>query len=240
MRHFGLLGKKLGHSFSKDYFDKKWQSENIHDCRYELYEVDSLQALSGLLNSDIEGLNVTIPYKHQIIPLLDELTPLAVEIQSVNCIKKLHGKWIGHNTDSTAFFESLKQFLPPDFHEMALILGTGGSSKAVQWALKKMNIPFDLASESGKGIPYPLLLSKWNKNWKLIVNTTPLGMWPKTDDKPSIPYSLLNKDNYLYDLVYNPENTLFLKSGAELGSKIKNGLEMLHLQADKSWQFWNE
>ena len=242
MRLFGLIGNKLKHSFSKTYFEKKWLSENILDCHYDLFELNSIEEVVNILNShsNLIGLNVTIPYKNQIIPYLNELSPLASEIQSVNCIKKIDEKWFGHNTDAPAFLESLQHILPSDFNAKALILGTGGSSKAAQWALKCLGISFDLASTSGKEITYEELEFSWNPDWKLIINTTPLGMWPNIEDKPLIPYQFINESNYLYDLIYNPEKTLFLKLGSEQGSRIKNGLEMLHLQANKSWQFWND
>ncbi len=242
MRHFGLTGKKLQHSFSKSYFEKKWKSEQISDCSYQLFELDSIEDILELLysNSGLIGLNVTIPYKTQIIHYLDELSSMANEIQSVNCIKKVDGKWIGHNTDALAFLISLKNLLPNGFSSRVLVLGTGGASKSVQWVLNQMNLRFDLASSSGKGIPYPELHFNWNPDWKLIINTSPIGMSPEQDAKPNIPYQYIDDSYYLYDLIYNPEKTLFLKLGAELGSSIKNGLEMLHLQADESWRFWNE
>jgi shikimate dehydrogenase len=242
MRHFGLIGKKLGHSFSKDYFEKKWQSGNIIDCIYKNYELESLDELQEILQIDMNlvGLNVTNPYKIQIIPYLDELTSIAMETQSVNCIKKVNEKWIGHNTDAPAFLNSLGNFLPTGFAAEVLILGSGGASHSIQWATKQQGLKYDIASTSGKGITYPELHFNWNPDWKLIINTTPLGTWPETNDLPDIPYQYIDDSYYLYDLIYNPEKTLFLKRGAEQGSAIKNGLEMLHLQADKSWLFWNE
>jgi shikimate dehydrogenase len=242
MRQFGLIGKKLNHSFSKSYFEQKWKAEEINDCSYQLYELDNIDGVTEFLNrnSDLIGLNVTIPFKNQIIPHLDRLTPIAKEIQSVNCIKRKQGTWIGHNTDASAFYQTLQSFIPQEYHAKALILGTGGVSKSVQWALKIMNIKFDLASSTGKGLSYAELHFNWNADWKLIINTSPVGMWPATDLMPDIPYKKLDQSFYLYDLIYNPEKTLFLKLGAEQGSSIKNGLEMLHLQADESWKFWNE
>lgn len=242
MKQFGLIGKNLVHSFSKKYFEQKWQSLNKTDCEYHLFDINSIEEIADIFNlyPDLEGFNVTIPYKTKIIAFLDELTPLANETQSVNCIKKISGKWIGHNTDALAFQVTLKLFLPMEFNANALILGTGGSSKSVQWALNSTGISFDMASSSEKGIPYEELEIKWNPDWKLIINTSPIGMWPLIIDKPKIPYQFLDQSCYLYDLIYNPEKTLFLTLGNQQGSKIKNGLEMLHLQADKSWQFWNE
>lgn len=241
IKNFALIGKKLGHSFSKSYFENKWRVEHIDDCQYHSIELDRIEKIKELfLSEEFQGLNVTIPYKTQIIPYLDSLSSEAREIQSVNCIKLNNGKWIGHNTDALAFITTLKGYLPASFNGKALILGSGGSSKAVQWALKSLNITFEVASTSGNGIPYPDLHANWNPNFKLIINTSPLGMWPSLNDKPNIPYQYLDNSYYLYDLIYNPEKTLFLNLGDQQGSKIKNGLEMLYLQADYSWQFWNE
>ncbi len=242
MRQFGLIGKKLTHSFSKSYFEQKWEDEKIKDCCYQLFELDSIERVSELINADseIQGLNVTIPFKSQIIPHLDELTQIAEEIQSVNCIKRRDGIWIGHNTDAAAFLQTLQKWLPQGFKSKGLVLGTGGVSKTVQWALKKLKINYDLASSSGNGFNYAELHFNWNPDWKLIINTSPLGMWPDIGTCPDIPYEYLDESYYLYDLIYNPEKTLFLKLGAQKGSCIKNGLEMLHLQADESWKFWNE
>jgi shikimate dehydrogenase len=237
-----LIGRHLGHSFSKNYFEEKWRTAQITNCSYELIEIPFIQHIREILDSenDYSGLNITIPYKEQIIPFLEGFTAIAEQTGSVNCLKKINGKWTGHNTDAEAFEVSLLHFLPDNFDGECLILGTGGASRSVQYILKKRRLDFTLVSTSGKGWNYDSLKTNWNKNWKLIINTTPLGMYPLTSSKPSLPYELINENNYLYDLIYNPEKTLFLNLGALQGAQIKNGLEMLHLQADKSWQFWNE
>lgn len=242
MRRFGLIGKTLGHSFSKSYFEAFWKEEGIWDCRYELLELDDLSAVDQLLKGPplFAGLNVTIPYKMEIISHLDRLTPGSRNVGSVNCMRNVNGIWEGHNTDGPAFRESLVHWLPKAFKGSALILGTGGSSRAVQWALRSLEIPFSLASGSGRGIPYGQLDEQWDPEWRLIVQTTPMGMWPEIERHPAFPFFRLDESFYLFDLIYNPENTLFLTLGARQGAHTKNGLEMLRLQADLSWRFWNE
>ena len=242
MPHYGLLGKSLQHSFSKSYFENKWKQEGLIENKYNLYELNTSSDLKSFLarNVQLTGLNVTVPYKSAVIPFLDQLTPDAQTIGAVNCIKHHEGCWIGHNTDSSAFLSSLGHFLPQGFAAKALVCGTGGASKAVQHALKCLKIDFQLVSSTGNGIYYAELEQKWDPGWKLIINTTPLGMYPDMDSKPEIPYQKLDSSFLLYDLVYNPEKSLFLRLGANQGARVKNGLEMLHLQADLSWQFWNQ
>jgi shikimate dehydrogenase len=242
MTQFGLLGKSLQHSFSKTYFEKKWNDEKITGNEYELLEIPNDQALKHFLNTNKEfkGLNVTIPYKVSILETLNALSTAAKEIKAVNCILRSDTGWIGHNTDAEAFSLSLLRFIPADFKSKALIMGTGGASRAVQFTLNQLGIEYDLASHSGKGISYTELHQLWNPDWKLIVNATPLGMFPSIQTCPEIPYHELDESFYLMDLVYNPEKTLFLALGAKRACPIKNGLEMLHLQADLSWEFWNQ
>ncbi|MGB4969628.1 MAG: shikimate dehydrogenase [Saprospiraceae bacterium] len=242
MRQFGLIGKNLSHSFSQDYFTKKWKNTGIIDCQYQLLEIESISDFIALKSQlpAFQGFNVTIPYKIQIIPYLDMLTQVAKDIQAVNCIKFWQGKWIGHNTDGEAFLQSLIHYIPENFEEKALILGSGGASLAVQWALKQVNIPFDIASSSGNGIYYADLDRIWDSKWKLIINCSPVGMFPQLHKTPKIPYQRIDKTFYIYDLIYNPEKTLFLNLGMDKGSNIKNGLEMLKLQAENSWFFWND
>ncbi len=242
MPKFGLIGKKLEHSFSKSYFENKWLTEGISDCAYELIELNTISEVGQLLNSTSRylGFNVTIPYKEAILSYLDDLDPIVPEIGAVNCIKKQMGRWIGYNTDAPAFRKSLLNYLDAGFNGKALVLGNGGASKSVQWVLKNVKISFDIASQSRRGISYPDLMENWNFDWKLIINTTPLGMWPNTELCPEIPYEKLDPQSLLYDLNYNPEKSLFLTLGARQGSRIKNGMEMLNLQADYSWQYWNE
>ncbi|MBK6861748.1 MAG: shikimate dehydrogenase [Saprospiraceae bacterium] len=242
MPHYGLLGKSLQHSFSKSYFENKWKQQGLIENKYNLYELNTSSDLQSFLerNKQLDGLNVTVPYKSAVIPFLDQLTPEAQTIGAVNCIKNHEGGWIGHNTDSLAFMNSLASWLPPGFNALALVCGTGGASKAVQQALNCLKIGFSCVSSSGKGISYGHLQELWDPDWKLIINTTPLGMYPDLDSKPEIPYQKLDSSFLLYDLVYNPEKSLFLRLGANQGARVKNGLEMLHLQADLSWQFWNQ
>jgi len=175
MPHFGLLGKSLQHSFSKSYFEEKWLLEGLSNYEYRLFEWDPGKDLKAFFesNSQLQGLNVTVPYKSMVIPYLDELTPEAKRIGAVNCIKHGQDRWIGHNTDSLAFMNSLVSWLPPDFDSLALVCGTGGASKAVQHALNRLEIGFSCVSSSGNGISYDHLQELWDPDWKLIINTTP-------------------------------------------------------------------
>jgi shikimate dehydrogenase len=233
---FGLIGGTVSHSFSKSYFDEKFFREGLRDYRYELFPLGNITEIEALLKDTkgLTGLNVTIPYKEQIMKYLDEVDGFA---------KKIGAVLKGFNTDSDAFFETIEKWLPKDKTFNALILGTGGSSKAVQEALKKLKIEYKLVSrEAKKGlITYtdlekdPSIIS----NTKLIINTTPLGMSPKTEAMPPINYELIGNEHYVYDLIYNPARTLFLQKSEMRGAVIKNGLEMLHVQAEKSWTIWN-
>lgn len=238
---FGLIGKTLAHSFSKNYFEKKFEQAELN-YSYKNFELETIDLFPSLIsNETINGLNVTIPYKESIIPFLDELTNEAKEIGAVNCIQFKNSKLIGHNTDFYGFKQSIKPFLEPQ-HERALILGTGGSSKAVAFALKSVGVEvYFVTSSQKKGSNY-FFYNELNefifKAFKLIVNTTPLGMYPATDKCPDIPYDFLGKDHLCYDLIYNPEETLFLKNSSRKGAVIMNGLSMLRLQAEKSWDIW--
>ncbi|HYG19194.1 MAG TPA: shikimate dehydrogenase [Ohtaekwangia sp.] len=241
---FGLIGATVSHSFSKSYFDEKFFREGLRDYRYELFELASIKEIESLLKDtkDLAGLNVTIPYKEQVIKYLDEVDGFAKKIGAVNVIRIKDGKLVGFNTDSDAFYETVEKWLPKEIKFKALILGTGGSSKAVQEALKKLKIPFQLVSrEAKKGLLTYEDLERDPKiieASKLIVNTTPLGMSPKTEAMPPISYEHIGADHYVYDLIYNPARTLFLQKAEIRGATIKNGLEMLHVQADKSWAIW--
>jgi shikimate dehydrogenase len=239
----GLIGYPLSHSFSKDYFTEKFKRLGLRDWSYELFPLSDLKELPSIIEreKDLIGFNVTIPYKTAIIDYLDELSPEAEETGAVNTVKIQRGEKIflkGYNTDISGFEKSLKPLLlPQDLN--ALILGSGGASKAVQFVLRKLGIEFKIVSrnpEPGE-IGYGELLT-WSQLPSIIVNTTPLGMKPDIESYPNIPYSLLNNTHLLYDLVYNPEETVFLQKGRERGCRIKNGLEMLHLQADKAWEIW--
>lgn len=242
---YGLIGLTVSHSFSKTYFDEKFFREGLRDHRYELFPLKKISEIENLFkeNQGLQGLNVTIPYKETVIKYLDEIYPVAKFIGAVNVIKIKDGKRIGFNTDSDAFYETVTHWLPKGKSFKALILGTGGSSKAVQKALKKMNIEFQLVSRDKKAGDHTYDKLKKNpkviQESKLLINTTPLGMHPETDHMPQIDYDQITKDHYVYDLIYNPARTLFLQKAEMRGAAIKNGLEMLHVQAEKSWEIWN-
>jgi shikimate dehydrogenase len=248
MRKFGLIGYPLGHSFSKQYFTNKFLVESIPDCIYENYELKNPDLIKGLIIDDPEicGLNVTIPYKTEILKYLDIVDIEAVEVGAVNVLKVLNsgGRRImkGFNTDLFGFRESLIPYLDGKKINSALVLGTGGSSKAVAYILKKLGIGIVYVSrKSGEGIiSYSDLTREIIIDNKLIVNTTPLGMFPAIYAKPDLNYTCLSKDHILFDLIYNPSLTAFLTEGKERGCKIIGGLNMLHLQAEKSWEIWND
>ncbi len=241
MKKFGLIGFPLSHSFSKKYFEEKFQRENIFDCSYDLFELKTIEELPVLLksNPDLIGLNVTIPYKESVMKYLDVLSDEAKEIGAVNCIKIENGKLKGYNTDTFGFEISLQKFLTiiPD---KTFVLGSGGSSKAVCYVLKKLNLPFTKVSREKKDdcSSYEEIFSLMKES-NLFINTTPLGMFPNENDCPNIPYDKLSTHDFLFDLIYNPAETLFLKKGKAIGAKTQNGLEMLQLQAEKSWEIWN-
>ena len=242
---FGLIGETVSHSFSKSYFDEKFFREGLRDHHYELFPLDNIKEIETLIKDTkgLTGLNVTIPYKEQVIKYLDEVDPAAKKIGAVNVIKFKDGKRKGFNTDYEAFYETIEKWLPKDKTFKALILGTGGSSKAVQQAITKLKIDFKLVSrERTKGdLTYediekdPKLITDAN----LIINTTPLGMHPNTTTTPPIDYEKIGPEHYVYDLIYNPARTQFLQKAEIRGATIKNGLEMLHVQAEKSWTIWN-
>ena len=246
MKTYGIIGNPLGHSFSKQYFTDKFKDEKI-DAQFLNFEIPSIEKILDVVNDNpqLKGLCVTIPYKEKVIAYLDEIDPLAKEIGAVNSIQIKHkdGKVYlkGYNTDIIGFGESLKNFIEGKDLK-ALILGTGGASKAVETALRNMGIDFTSVSRkrSQKSISYEDITEGIISTHKLIINCTPLGTFPKTDACPDIPYTHLNKEYYLYDLVYNPNTTLFMTKGLERGAKAHNGLKMLHLQAEKSWKIWNE
>jgi shikimate dehydrogenase len=242
MKWYGLLGKTLKHSFSKAYFTDKFNALGITDCKYENFELASIDELPELLrdNPSIKGLNVTIPYKEEVLPFLDEKNDIVKEVNACNCIKISDGKLSGYNTDVTGFQQSLEQVLEPQ-HTHALILGTGGSSKAVRYALKVLGIRYQNISrtKSTTSITYDELNEEILNSHQLIINTSPIGMFPNVEETPSIPFELITPKHLLFDLIYNPAKTLFLKKGEERGAKISNGAEMLILQAEESWKIWN-
>lgn len=244
-KKYGLIGATVSHSFSKSYFDEKFFREGLRDYHYDLYSLPTIDDLKKLLeeNPELEGLNVTIPYKEQVVKLLNEIDPEAKKIGAVNVIKIKDGKLKGFNTDSDAFYETLEKWFPRTKKSKALILGTGGSAKAVLQALKKLSISYETVSrDKGKADHTYEDIEKNEKTIsgvQLIINTTPLGMSPNTNSFPPIEYDLLTPEHYVYDLIYNPARTMFLQKAEMRGSHIKNGLEMLHIQAEKAWAIWN-
>lgn len=242
MNQFGLIGYPLSHSFSKKYFTDKFEKEGISKCQYDLFPLENLDDFPKLLLKTpfLVGLNVTIPYKEQIFKYLTEIDEAAQSVGAVNTIKITDSKLKGYNTDIYGFEKSLKNFLGDKKQGEALILGTGGAAKAVAYILNKMEIIFKYVSRRPQegNLQYEDLNKNIIENHFLIINTTPLGMAPNLDTCPPIPYSYLNASHFLYDLVYNPEKTLFLNRGAEIGAQTKNGLEMLYLQAEKAWEIW--
>lgn len=238
----GLLGQKLSHSFSKKYFTEKFAVEKIENSLYENFELNDVGEFTKLIasNKNISGLNVTIPYKETIISFLDSLTEDAQKIGAVNTIQFLNGKTIGHNTDVIGFEKSLLPLLK-NHHQNALILGTGGAAKAVQFVLEKLNISFKYVSrkKANNQLIYTDLNEEIIEKYTLIINTTPLGMFPKIDDLPNLPYQFISEKHLVYDLIYNPLESAFLKKAKAQGAVVKNGLEMLQLQAEESWNIWN-
>lgn len=242
---FGLIGQTVSHSFSKSYFDEKFFREGLRDHHYELFPLNNINEIEDLIQNTkgLTGLNVTIPYKEQVMEFLDEVDPAAKKIGAVNVIRIHEGKRKGFNTDMDAFYETLQKWLPTDRKFKALVLGTGGSSKSVREALLKMKIPFKLVSRTEAKGQYTYQDLEKNpdiiKESNLIINTTPLGMHPNTNAMPPIDYEQLTPDHFVYDLIYNPARTLFLQKSEMRGATAKNGLEMLHVQAEKSWDIWN-
>ena len=245
MNKFGLIGFPLTHSFSKKFFTEKFKRESI-SAAYENFEIEKISRLTEIVEAetDLAGLNVTIPYKEQVIPFLDELDRAAEKVGAVNTIKiirkaqKIHLK--GFNTDTWGFEISLKPLLR-EYHTKALILGTGGASKAIKFVLDKLNIEYISASIEelkNREIRYKDIDRKMMSDRLLVINATPLGTYPKTDTFPPIPYEYISDEHLLFDLVYNPEMTEFLKKGRERGAIVKNGLEMLQQQALKSYEIW--
>jgi shikimate dehydrogenase len=248
MRKFGLIGSSLSHSFSKDYFSRKFDKEGIEATAYELYELPSINALSSLIKSEVAlcGLNVTIPFKESVIPFLNETDHTAGVVKAVNTIKiDRSGEQVtlkGYNTDIIGFRDSLKPFLAKE-HNRALILGTGGAAKAVSFVLKQLDIPHFFVSRKASAtahVNYSDLDEKILRSFPLLINTTPLGMHPNTESMPPIPLEGISDNHLVYDLVYNPKETLLLKEAAKRGAICVNGLSMLQLQAEAAWKIWNE
>lgn len=246
MKTYGLIGYPLTHSFSKKYFTEKFENERIVDCKYELFSIEQAQDLLQILENDssICGINVTIPHKVNVLSMLNEVDPAAAEIGAVNTIniKKVNGKNYlkGYNTDAHGFEESLKPLLKAN-HKKALIFGDGGAAKAVKYVLNKLGIAYQSvvrSPQAGK-ILYSDVTPEILSTHTLLINTTPLGTFPNVDAQPPIDYSILSDAHLAYDLVYNPLATAFLRKAAQQGATTINGLQMLHLQAEKAWFIWN-
>lgn len=246
MDKYGLIGFPLGHSFSRNFFNEKFENEGIK-AKYINFEIPQIEDLPEILasNPELKGLNVTIPYKQKVMAYLDELSPEAKAIGAVNVIRVSHkGKDVvlkGFNSDVIGFTRSIEPMLEPA-HKKALILGTGGASKAIEYGLKTLGLETLFVSRTKKEntITYEEVTPEIIKEYNVIVNCTPLGMYPKADTCPDIPYEAMDGHTILYDLIYNPDETLFLTKGAKYGTTTKNGLEMLLLQAFASWEFWND
>ena len=242
MTKFGLIGFPLGHSFSRGFFTEKFAREGI-DAEYVNFEIPDASMLLDVIrdNPELRGLNVTLPHKQAVIPLLDELSDEAREIGAVNVIRIRDGKLKGFNSDIIGFTDSIRPLLQPH-HKKALVLGTGGASKAICVGLNRLGIEWTYVSRSPREgmLTYEDITAETLQQYTVIVNCTPVGMFPKVDAAPAIPYELLTPQHLLFDCVYNPEDTLFMQKGRAQGATVKNGLEMLHLQAEASWKFWNE
>ena len=242
MTKYGIIGYPLGHSFSRGFFTEKFARESI-DAQYLNFEIPDVAMLSDVLrdNPELRGLNVTLPHKQAVIPLLDEMSEEAMEIGAVNVIRVRNGKLKGFNSDIIGFTNSIKPLLQPH-HKKALVLGTGGASKAIRVGLNRLGIEWTYVSRSPRDgmVTYEDITAETLQEYTVIVNCSPVGMFPKVDAAPAIPYELLSPQHLLFDCVYNPEETLFMKKGRKQGATVKNGLEMLHLQAAASWNFWNE
>lgn len=247
MKQYGLIGYPLGHSFSVGYFNEKFKAEHI-DAEYLNFEIPAIDHFMEVVNDhpDLCGLNVTIPYKQQVIPFLDELDKTAAAIGAVNVIKLIRQpkgkiKLVGYNSDVIGFCQSIEPLLHAS-HTHALVLGTGGASKAVLYGLKSLGLQVTYVSRTKREnvLSYKDLSPEVMAQYTVIVNASPVGMYPKVDQSPDIPYNLLTPNHLLYDLIYNPDETLFLKKGKTHGAVTKNGLEMLLLQAFAAWKIWNE
>jgi shikimate dehydrogenase len=241
MKLYGLIGYPLGHSFSQKYFTEKFAQLGITNCTYQAFPLQDVKELTQLItqHKNLCGLNITIPHKQNVIHFLTDATQLPEGMQACNCIKITDGKLIGYNTDVIGFEKSLQEFLQPH-HTHALVLGNGGAAEAVKFVLSKLGIQYKIVSrQSNTHLTYSNLTEEIITQHTLIINTTPLGTFPTIDVCPKIPYQHVTPQHYLFDLVYNPAKTLFLQKGAEQGAAIKNGYDMLVIQAEESWKIWN-
>ena len=237
MKTYGLIGRNLSHSFSYKYFQEKFLKEQLSDCQYLNFELEDISILRDIIKkNNLSGVNITIPFKEKVIPFLDKLSKDAAEIGAVNTIEIKGEKLIGHNTDVFGFAQSFIPLLKE--RKNALILGSGGASKCVQFVLKKNNIDFIVVSRNSDFTLAEITEETIQKH-SIIINTTPLGMYPKTDRFPHLPYNAINSKHLVYDLVYNPEQSTFLRKAKAKNAEIKNGKQMLYLQAEKSWKIWN-
>ena len=247
MEKYGLIGYPLGHSFSISYFNQMFQDEGI-DAMYENFEIPTIDALPEVLDSNpnLRGLNVTIPYKEKVLPFLDSVSPEARAIGAVNVIRVTHEgnnvKLKGYNSDVIGFTKSIESMLDKKWHKKALILGTGGASKAIDYGLRNLGLETVFVSryERPGTIQYSTITPEVIQEYNVVVNCTPIGMYPKTEECPLLPYEAMDQHTILYDLIYNPDETKFMKLGKKYGAQTKNGLEMLLLQAFASWEFWHE
>lgn len=240
MRKFGLIGFPLTHSFSPNYFAKKFEVEGIHDAKYELFPLEDISNFPDLLQAigPWNGLNVTIPHKESILAFIDDLTPEAKAIGAVNCLKPTPRGIIGHNTDYIGFIDSIRPLLKAH-DKKALILGTGGASKAVLYGLNSLGIDCTFVSRSEPNTTrYTELNEIIMEEHSILVNTTPLGTFPNVESCPAVPFEYINSNHLIYDLVYNPSVTTLMTRGLDKGARVVNGLNMLHIQAEKAWQFW--
>ncbi|NND94587.1 MAG: shikimate dehydrogenase [Flavobacteriales bacterium] len=239
-KKYGLIGRKISYSFSPNYFAKKFKEMGVSHS-YSLLDYENIEEIEKNTLKSFDGLNVTIPYKEEIIDILDELSLEARAIQAVNCIEVNENRLIGHNTDVFGFRESIRPFLKTD-HQKALILGTGGASKAVAYVLDEMGIEYlKVSRDRDRGdCTYADLNKNALKFFPFVINTSPVGTFPDVDSAPDIPYQFITERNFLYDLIYNPEKTEFLKRGAKKGAIVLNGLSMLIGQAEKSWEIWKK
>lgn len=243
MRLFGLIGYPLAQSFSKKYFTEKFEREGIPDCRYELFQIENIDELPGILSAypELAGLNVTIPHKQSVLKYLHNTGNLPPGLNACNCIRIENGKLDGYNTDVPGFEKSFVPLLK-NYHKKALVLGNGGATAAVKYVLEKAGIKYNIVSRRlhhGSTLTYHDLDEKLIREHLVIINTTPLGSFPAVDNCPDIPYRFITDKHYLFDVVYNPAKSLFLERGEKMGAAIKNGYDWLVIQAEESWRIWN-